>query len=395
MTAKTVSDPLATPFHKILIANRGEIALRIIRSARAWATARWPCTPPPMPTRAMCARPTRPSASASRCRRSPTCASRPSSRRRRLSGADAVHPGYGFLAENEDFAQACKDAGLVFIGPSAEAIVSMGNKAGAKTLMQAAGVPCIPGYQGEDQSEERLAAGGRAHRLPRDDQGDGRRRRSRHAAGAFGEGIRRAAAQCALGGAERLRRPGGDPRTRHRRAAPHRDPGLRRPPRQCDPPGRARLLGAAPPPEADRGSAVARRRCRPARAHGRDRGGGGEGDPLRGRGHAGIPARQRRQLLLHGDEHAPAGRASGDRGDHRARPGRVAAARGCRRATAADAGRRALQGPRDRGAPVRRGCRQGLHAAERHDGAVAHAAAPARRARAALGRARSRRTTTR
>jgi geranyl-CoA carboxylase alpha subunit len=75
----------------------------------------------------------------------------------RLSGADAVHPGYGFLAENASFAQACRDAGMVFIGPAPQAIVAMGHKAGAKTLMQAAGVPCIPGYQGPDQSEQRLA----------------------------------------------------------------------------------------------------------------------------------------------------------------------------------------------------------------------------------------------
>ena len=76
----------------------------------------------------------------------------------KASGADAVHPGYGFLAENEDFAQACRDAGLVFIGPSPEAIKAMGNKAGAKEIMQAAGVPCVPGYQGADQSDAVMLA---------------------------------------------------------------------------------------------------------------------------------------------------------------------------------------------------------------------------------------------
>jgi geranyl-CoA carboxylase alpha subunit len=76
----------------------------------------------------------------------------------KASGASAVHPGYGFLAENEDFAQACRDAGLVFIGPSPEAIRAMGNKAGAKDIMQKAGVPSVPGYQGADQSDAAMLA---------------------------------------------------------------------------------------------------------------------------------------------------------------------------------------------------------------------------------------------
>jgi geranyl-CoA carboxylase alpha subunit len=70
--------------------------------------------------------------------------------------AEAIHPGFGFLAENADFAQACGEAGLIFIGPSSEAIAAMGNKRAAKDLVAAVGVPIIPGYGGEDQSDERL-----------------------------------------------------------------------------------------------------------------------------------------------------------------------------------------------------------------------------------------------
>ena len=67
------------------------------------------------------------------------------------TGAQAVHPGYGFLSENEDFAQACASAGLVFIGPPASAILAMGLKAESKRLMEKAGVPLVPGYHGADQ----------------------------------------------------------------------------------------------------------------------------------------------------------------------------------------------------------------------------------------------------
>ncbi|MFC3051405.1 acetyl-CoA carboxylase biotin carboxylase subunit [Kordiimonas pumila] len=148
----------STPFTKILIANRGEIALRIIRSARAlgyrtvavYSTADAQAAHVLAADQAVCVGEPLPAQSYLRIEAIIEAA--------QISGADAVHPGYGFLAENEDFATACRAAGLVFIGPSPESIRAMGDKAGGKRLMIDAGVPCIPGYQGDDQSEAHLFA---------------------------------------------------------------------------------------------------------------------------------------------------------------------------------------------------------------------------------------------
>ena len=74
----------------------------------------------------------------------------------RASGADAVHPGYGFLSENAEFAEACDQAGLIFVGPPAAAIRAMGSKIEAKRLVAEAGAPVVPGYHGDDQSDRRL-----------------------------------------------------------------------------------------------------------------------------------------------------------------------------------------------------------------------------------------------
>ncbi|HTG96803.1 MAG TPA: acetyl/propionyl/methylcrotonyl-CoA carboxylase subunit alpha [Burkholderiales bacterium] len=132
-------------FAKILIANRGEIACRVARSARRLGI--------------------RTVAVYTDHDRDALHAKHADEARRiesyldieavlgaaRASGAQAIHPGYGFLSENEDFAAACKKAGIVFIGPTPEAIAAMGDKAEAKRLMEKAGVPLVPGYHGEKQ----------------------------------------------------------------------------------------------------------------------------------------------------------------------------------------------------------------------------------------------------
>src|SRR3954469_17575355 len=82
------------------------------------------------------------------------------------TGAEAIHPGYGFLSENADFAQAVIDAGLIWVGPRPDSIRAMGLKDAAKTLMAAAGVPVTPGYLGADQSPARLAKEAKAIGYP-------------------------------------------------------------------------------------------------------------------------------------------------------------------------------------------------------------------------------------
>jgi len=143
-------------FAKILVANRGEIACRVIRTARSLgyrtvavfsdADAGAPHVALADEAVALGGH----TAAESYLRVDAMLAAA------RRTGADAVHPGYGFLSERADFAQACEDAGLVFIGPPAAAIAAMGDKAGAKRRMLAANVPCVPGYLGDDQSDAAL-----------------------------------------------------------------------------------------------------------------------------------------------------------------------------------------------------------------------------------------------
>jgi 3-methylcrotonyl-CoA carboxylase alpha subunit len=144
-------------FRKLLIANRGEIAVRVIKTARAmglktvavYSEADRHAMHVALADEAVLLGPARARDSYLNIARLIEAA--------RQTGAEAVHPGYGFLSENAEFATACAQAGLVFVGPTAEMMTAMGSKSGSKALMEKAGVPLVPGYHGEAQDEAVLA----------------------------------------------------------------------------------------------------------------------------------------------------------------------------------------------------------------------------------------------
>jgi geranyl-CoA carboxylase alpha subunit len=153
-------------FDKVLVANRGEIAVRVIRGAKQQGYK----------TVAVYSDADRDALHVREADEAVHIGAAPAKESylviekilaaAKTSGAQAIHPGYGFLSERADFAQAVIDAGLVFIGPDAASIEAMGNKSASKIRMLAAGVPCVPGYQGDDQRDETLVAESKKAGLP-------------------------------------------------------------------------------------------------------------------------------------------------------------------------------------------------------------------------------------
>ncbi len=278
-------------FKKILIANRGEIACRVAATARRMA----------IQTVAVYSDADANAKHVSACDEAVHIGgSSPKDSYLRweriieaakASGAQAIHPGYGFLSENEAFARACAEAGLVFIGPPPSAIQAMGLKAESKQLMEKAGVPLVPGYHGANQDTALLQGRSRTHRLSGADQGQRRRRRQGHAGGRQAGRLRVRAGFVQARGDHQLRRRRGADREIRAAAAPHRDPGVRRHAWQLRLPVRARLFGAAPAPEGAGGGAGAGHDRGHAPADGRRRGGGGARREVRRRRNGGVHRR--------------------------------------------------------------------------------------------------------
>ena len=297
-------------FKKILIANRGEIALRVISACRElgiqtvaiYSEADRDALHVRYADEDVCIGPYPSAASYLNISAIVSAAE--------ITEADAIHPGYGFLSENAYFAEILQDCHIAFIGPSPEAIRKMGDKSLARRTVAAAGVPTVPGSPGAARLGGRRA---RVRRKGRATRSSSRRRRAAAAAGCAWRATsgtsptptRRPAreAEKAFGNAEvYLEKYLEEPR--HIEFQVFGDSrGNRAPPR------RARVLDPAPPPEAHRGVALGGPRRRAAAADGRGGDRGGAVGRLRERRHGRVPARRRRPVLLHGDEHAPPGRA--------------------------------------------------------------------------------------
>ena len=311
-------------FSRVLVANRGEIALRIVRALHelgveavvAYSQADRDTRAVQEADVAVCIGPA-PSAQSYLSFAALIGAAT-------SQGCQAVHPGYGFLSENADFARACADNGLVFIGPSPDVIDRMGEKSNAKQTMRAAGVPCVPGSAGEVETLDEARAVAAAIGYPL---------LIKASAGGGGKGMREAWSD------EELERAYTTARSEARAAfgndAVYMERLVQHPrhvevqvladahgnavalcERDCSVQRRhQKLIEEAPSPamEAGLGEGLRRAMCDAAVSAVREVG-------YDQRRHHRVFARCRRQLLLHGDEHPHPGRASRDRADHPDRP---------------------------------------------------------------------------
>ncbi len=371
---------------RLLIANRGEIAIRIARGARETGHLAGRRVLRRRRARAVSRRRwTHRCASAPVRQPSRTSTARRSSPPRRRCGADAIHPGYGFLSERAPFAQLVVDAASSSSGPTPDAIAAMGSKIEAKRRVRAFGVPGRARLR-RRRSERRARCARRRERI-------GTPVLIKASAGGGGRGMRvvddLAAFDEALASAKREARAAfGDDAVlleRYLRRPRHVEfQILGRRARHDAAPRRARVLDPAPPSESDRGGAERRARSRAARAHGRSGGQRRAQRRLHERGHRRVHARRRRRVLLPRDERAAAGRAPGHGARVRRRPRARAAAHRERGAAALHAGRRRAARLGDRSAAERRGSRARLPAAVGHDRRVRRAARAGRPARRGL-----------
>ncbi len=279
-------------FSRVLVANRGEIAVRVIRAIHelgaeavaVYSTADHDALHVRLADRAVCIGP--PSASESYLRISNVIAAA------ETTGCEAIHPGYGFLSENPAFVRACEENDLVFVGPDADVMERMGDKARAKAEMKAAGVPLVPGTEGGASLDEvRTAAAelGFPVLLKAVSGGGGKGMRLVHGPEELeaAYSTARAEAEAAFSRRVALPREGARPR------APRRGPGALRQGRRRADARRARMLDPAATPEARRGVSLAGAGSR----HPRGDGSGGRArvphDRLRERRHVRVPARSR------------------------------------------------------------------------------------------------------
>ncbi len=345
-------------FASLLIANRGEIARRIMRTARRMGLA----TVAVYSDADVGAAHVREADRAVRIGPAPAAESYLVGERiiaaAKDTGADAIHPGYGFLSENADFAEAVRAAGMVWVGPPPAAIRAMGLKDAAKRLMAETGVPVTPGYLGEDQDSGVLAREAQRIGWPVMIKavagGGGRGMRRVEAANAFAEALVSARREAAAAfGDERVLLERAIERPRHIEVQVFGDKAgnvVHLFERDCSLQRRhQKVVEEAPAPgmSAEVRAAVCDAAVRAAKAV-----------VLRGRGNRRVHRRcigraACRPHLVHGDEHPSSGRAPGHRGDHRPRPGGMATARGGRRDTAARAGPDRDARSRDRGEALR------------------------------------------